>query len=49
METVGTIWDLEYSEVDCYRPVETRETTGDCRDHWGLEIQLGGLLDTLVS
>ena len=35
-ETTGTTVDLKYSEVDCWRPVETRKTTGDCRGHWGL-------------
>ena len=24
----------------------TRDTTGDCKYHWGIEIQCGGLLET---
>ena len=34
-ETTGDCWDtgdLKYSEVDCYRPVETKETAGTTGD-----------------
>ena len=35
---------MKYSEADYYRPVETREIIGDCREYWGHEIQRGGML-----
>ena len=45
-ETAETTGDLKYREVDYLRPLENRETTGDCRNHWGLAIQYGVLLQT---
>ena len=36
---------MKYSDVDCYRSVQTIEKTGECRDHMGLERQLGRLLE----
>ena len=37
---------MKYSEVDCLRPVNKMETTGESRDYWRLEIQCGRLLET---
>ena len=33
-------------EVECQRTVDKKEITGDYRDYWVLDIQLGGLLKT---
>ena len=30
---------MTYSKEDCLSFLDTRETTGDCRDNWGFEIQ----------
>ena len=38
-ETTRTIGDLQYGDIDRSRPLETSETTRNCRDNWGLGIQ----------
>ena len=45
-ETAGKTDDVEDSEVDCQRPVDTRDNTGDCKEHSGNKIQGDGWLET---
>ena len=39
-ETAGTTGDIEYSDMDCKRPLETMETTRDCRNHLDLKYSV---------
>ena len=48
-ETPGTTGYLIYIDVDCQRPLETRETRGYYRDDWRLALQLCGLLETSID
>ena len=39
IKTTGITGNFTYSEADCLSFLDTSETTGDCRDNWGLKIQ----------
>ena len=43
----GNSDDFKYVEVDCLRLLETSETTEDYREHRGLQIKSGRLLENL--